>query len=229
MLWEEDVDVENFSPTHDMLDLAFTIQCRCLPWDHAYLLSQAIHQVLPWFAEEEDAGLHLIRGAESGNGWQRTDEPGGIIYLSRRAKLVLRLPRSRIPQAQVLTGLSLQLAEYELLIGKLTEKPLSAHEVMFAHYVTAPEQQSEETFIEDCLLQLRQLNIRCRKMLCGKTTVFSTPSGKLFTRSLMIADLLPEDAVKLQQKGLGEKRKMGCGLFVPHKGIRPVDEARNRK
>jgi hypothetical protein len=30
--------------------------------------------------------------------------------------------------------------------------------------------------------------------------------------------------VKVQQLGLGPHRKLGCGLFIPHKGIAPVKQ-----
>ena len=50
-------------------------------------------------------------------------------------------------------------------------------------------------------------------------------SGQIFTRSLMVADLLLDDAIQLQQQGLGEGRLHGCGLFVAHKGIKAVGQA----
>ncbi len=48
------------------------------------------------------------------------------------------------------------------------------------------------------------------------------PDGPVHTRSLMVADLSPDQSVHLQQIGLGPGRNFGCGLFVPHKGIKPV-------
>jgi hypothetical protein len=43
----------------------------------------------------------------------------------------------------------------------------------------------------------------------------------------MIADLKPEDSIILQQHGLGDGRKMGFGLFVPHKDIKSLDASIN--
>ena len=40
----------------------------------------------------------------------------------------------------------------------------------------------------------------------------------------MLADLDVEEAVILQQRGIGRHKKMGCGLFIPHKGIKAVHE-----
>ncbi|MES9880712.1 MAG: type I-MYXAN CRISPR-associated protein Cas6/Cmx6 [Sedimenticola sp.] len=39
------------------------------------------------------------------------------------------------------------------------------------------------------------------------------------TRSLMVADLSVEDAIHLQEQGIGEGRSMGCGLFIPQKSF----------
>jgi hypothetical protein len=43
----------------------------------------------------------------------------------------------------------------------------------------------------------------------------------LLTRSLLVADLSFDDAVTLQQRGVGEKayKKLGCGLFIAHKTV----------
>jgi hypothetical protein len=61
-----------------------------------------------------------------------------------------------------------------------------------------------------------------RKALCGKTLALATPEGALAARSLMLADLSLEESVRLQQHGLGSHRAMGCGIFLPHKGIHAV-------
>ena len=59
-------------------------------------------------------------------------------------------------------------------------------------------------------------------MICGRSGEISGANGSLFTRALMVADLSPEESVSLQQQGLGDDRLLGCGLFVPHKGIDAV-------
>jgi CRISPR-associated protein Cas6 len=198
------------------------MNCRSLPIDHAYALSQAVQQALPWFAQELQAGLHLVHGAESSHGWYRPNEPNSLLYLSRRTKLTLRLPQRRVNQVHILTGMALDIAGYVLQVGKATIKPLNGMSVLFARYVIAHPDEDEDIFLGNAIEQLLALGIRCRKAICGKTHCFVLPEGELFTRSLMIADLNPYDSVVLQQQGLGEGRKIGCGLFVPCKDIKPV-------
>jgi hypothetical protein len=61
-----------------------------------------------------------------------------------------------------------------------------------------------------------------KKMLCGKTHILRTPKKDWLTRHLMIADQTSEDSILLQQSGLGEGHLMGCGLFLPHRGIKSL-------
>ena len=72
--------------------------------------------------------------------------------------------------------------------------------------------------------QLRDLGIKVRKLLCGRSHSIRSPDGDLHTRSVMLADLEVEEAMILQQRGIGKHKMMGCGLFIPHKGIRAVHE-----
>jgi CRISPR-associated protein Cas6 len=222
MLWQEESVQTQSVITSSITDVVFEMKCRCLPVDHAYALSQAICQALPWFQEEPQAGLHLIHGAESGNGWYRPDSQESLLYLSRRTKLVLRLPRHRFEAVQALCGKNLDIAGYSLTLGEALEKPLRQMPVLFARHVLTEPELDEEVFLEDAVGQLQVLNIQCRKALCGKSHRFRWQTGEMFTRSLMIAELTPQESIKLQEQGLGEGRKMGCGLFVPHKDVKPV-------
>jgi CRISPR-associated protein Cas6 len=226
MLWQEEEDIIPSSDNEQVIDLVFDITCKTLPVDHAYALSQAVVQALPWFTEEPLAGLHLIHGAASGNGWQRPESQDELMYLSRRTKFMLRLPQHRVAEAQILTGQVLDVEGYELKIGKTTTKPLTAMPALLAHYIVADQQQDEDSFIMQCVDDLAKISVECRKALCGKSRLFKTPEGDIFTRSLMIADISPADAITVQQQGLGTNRTMGFGIFVLHKDIAPVNVAK---
>ncbi len=207
---------------HDIVDLAFTIDCRHLPVDHAYALSQALSRALPWLDAEDQVGIHLIHGAESGHGWQRpSDGEQQLLHLSRRTKLVLRLPQARVRDAQQMSGMTLEIDGFAIGIGIARVRPLSPLTTLFARYVVAREQEDEAQFLQQAADELARMGIVVRKLLCGKSHRFSLPGETVFTRRLMVADLSVEDSVKLQQRGLGPGRKLGWGLFLPHKGIAP--------
>jgi hypothetical protein len=73
---------------------------------------------------------------------------------------------------------------------------------------------------------MRKLRIPVRKLMCGRSHLIRTPEVEIHTRAVMVADLDPEHAVVLQERGVGPGRKLGCGLFIPHKGISSVGETR---
>lgn len=211
----------------DIVDLAFRIDCRSLPLDHADTLPPALQQVLPWLAEETRAGIHLIHGAESGNGWMRPEDPAHeVLHVSRRTRMKLRLPKERIEAARSgLSGQMLDIGGHALRIGEAAVKSLTACDIVFARYVVGDEAQDEESFVRDVVAMLGELGIRARKVLCGRSHRLRVPDGEWFTRSVMIADLDVKEAVRLQETGLGPGRMYGCGLFLPHKGIAAVGAA----
>jgi len=222
MYWNEDTDekIENVVPDN-VLDVVYSISCKCIPMEHAHALSEALQQALPWLAEEESAGIHQVYGAESGNGWERPDTE--VLYLSRRQKLTLRLPKTRLEEAKSLTGQILDIGGHTLTVGELTTRNLSILPTLFARHVLGEAGQTEEEFMAQAVTQLQAMGINVKKMMCGMEGVIPLPDGKLHTRSLMLADLELEESVKLQEVGLGSGRKLGCGLFLPQKGIKAVD------
>jgi len=203
----------------DVVDAVFAISCRCLPVDHAYALSQAIRAALPWFAGEPGAGLHTVHGAASGSGWLRPEGEHALLQLSRRAKLALRLRRHRLEDAGVLVGRTLDIAGYELHIDGLASRPLSRITTLFSRSVMMPACEDEADFLQAAAAQLGDLGIRPERVLCGRVTPVATPERTYQTRSLMLAGLEPEQSLALQRHGLGAERKLGCGLFIPHKDI----------
>jgi CRISPR-associated protein Cas6 len=226
MFWNDEKEEKpGFVIPDDVIDLAFRVGCPTLPLDHAHALSSQLLKILPWLEDEEHAGVHLIHGAASGNGWYRPEDAANeILHLSRRTRMRLRIPRHRLEDAQRLTGQSLDIDGHPLEVGASEVFMLSSLATLFARYVMTREGLDEETFLEEAARELETAGISCRKMLGGISHVMQFPDGPVHTRSLMVADLEPEQSVRLQQVGLGEGRTIGCGLFLPHKGIGQVNE-----
>jgi CRISPR-associated protein Cas6 len=224
MYWNDKADRKpEFVVPDDVVDLAFRVNCPVLPLDHAHALSSALLQELPWLAEEPRAGVHLIHGAASGNGWYRPEEVAdAVLHLSKRTRMRLRLPQHRLDDARVLSGKRLDIDGHPLEIGNSEVYLLSSLATLFARYVVTEQSKDEASFLDEAAEQLQAMDIPARKLLGGTTHSFDFPEGAVFTRSLMVADLEPEHSVRLQQAGIGEGRVFGCGLFLPHKGINPV-------
>ncbi len=217
MYWKESPALPQASER--MVDVLFTIACRALPLDHAHALSQALLAALPWL-EGEEGGIHLIHGAASGNGWYRPEEEGALLYPSRRTRMALRLPKGRVEDAKALSGRVLDIAGHPLKVGRPSVRPLAPSKTLFARHVV-DDVGDEEAFLDKVAREIAGLGIAVNKLLSGKSHILRFPEGAFLTRSLMVADLRPEDSILLQERGLGPWQKRGCGLLIAYKDIQP--------
>jgi CRISPR-associated protein Cas6 len=204
------------------VDLVFKTKGRQLPADHAWNLSQAVTRVLPWLKDEPTAGIHLIHGAQSGNGWQQPDDTG-VIELSGRTRFVLRLPKERIEAAYVLTNQTIELDGHPVTLLEARTRALTPFGTVLARHIRVTDESTDESdFLEEVARGLNRLDITPTKMLCGRIHRFTLPTGSMLTRSLLIADLSLKHSAVVQHHGLGPDRLLGCGLFLPHKSIDAV-------
>ena len=206
MFWDDEKKTTAFQVSDDVVDVMYSITCKSLPLDHAKEFTDSIMRSLNWIADEELAGIHLVHGAESGNGWVRPENPETqLLHLSRRAKMMLRVPKSRIEDAKKLTGQVLDIDGYSMEVGNASVKLFSSLSTQFSRYIVIPADidiQDETAFMEYAAREIQTLGISVKKMLCGKRHFFlMADSRKLHTRSLMLAELEHEEAVLLQQKG----------------------------
>ncbi len=224
MFWQEETPTDNYQVPDDVVDLVFSIDCRELPVDHAFALSRAIRAQLPWIETDGPVGIHSVHVAGSQNGWERpAHATGNRLLLSRRTKLMLRVPAALRERFQTeLQGKIMEVDGCPLRVGSAKVKPLSKQTTILARYVVDSLNRDENYFLQWAMVQLRDIDVRMRKALCGKTSSLTTPDGILTTRSLMLTDLTVDESVRMQRHGLGPHRHLGCGIFIPHKGIDSV-------
>ena len=220
--WQETPVARVPVPRETVIDLVFRTRGRQLPTDHAWTLRQTIIQVLPWLEDEPKAGIHLIHGAQSGNGWQQPDD-SSVIELSARTRFVLRVPEHRIAQARELSDQTLEIDGHAVTLLEARVRPLTPFSAVLARHIRVSESTVDESiFLEHAAQWLDELDIAPTKMLCGRIHRFTTPGVPMLTRSLLIAELNPKDSAAVQYDGLGPDRLLGCGLFLPHKSIAAV-------
>jgi len=229
MFWQEDDKPKAFEVPDNIVDLVFDIRCRELPVDHAHQLSTALGERLPQLHEDPRLGVHTVHLAGSQNGWERPDPRlGQKLILSRRTKLTLRVPVEQVARVQeALHGADLDIAGCSLKIGKSKTRKLSSQGTVFSRYVVLEpgEENDENAFLQRIVSLLGERGIRVKKALCGMTAEVQGPDGLIKTRSIMLASLRAEESVRLQEEGIGPMRHMGCGIFIPHKGIDAIKKA----
>lgn len=192
-------------------DLQFELRGTVLPRDHGYALFVELARLMPWLAEEPLLGIHAIQGSDLGD---------GTLMLNRRGRLMIRTPRERVPELLTLTGRSLMLGGNEFVIGAGKLRPLSWHTPLYAHLVTTGSADERE-FAADVIRLLDTFGVDSR-FICGKRQTLTTDHGIEVGYSLMLHGLPIEHALMIQQRGIGTNRKLGCGLFIPHKSITAV-------
>lgn len=222
MYWHEESDPSDaYQVPDDVFDVAFKLTGSRLAVDHAQLLAHAVCAKLTEHTRSQ-IGIHQIRVAESGNGWERPSSAGEMLQLSGRTKLVLRINRDVYEDVLRLCDLELEIDEQGLKVGASKLRKLSVLPTLFSHGIACDEDQAETDFLADMASALGQMEIKVKKMICGMAHSIRSDRGPIFTRSLMVANLTPQESVLLQQRGIGSGRLMGCGLFVPHRGIDAV-------
>jgi CRISPR-associated protein Cas6 len=193
------------------IDVAFAIEGRSLSRDHAQALADALEAQLPWLRGHPTAGVHgikLVPGVEP-EGW-----------LSRRARLLLRVPQSQLPALMPLAGCTLAVAGSVLRLGAASPHELVAHATLYAIFVAAAG-DDEAAFMQAVHDELAQLGVHAL-VVCGRRQQRQLADGALVGFSLMLHQLSPEDSLTVQRQGLGPHRHLGCGLFVPHKSAAAV-------
>lgn len=196
----------------EIVDLAFAVSGRSAAMDYAGRLWRALSACLPWLAEDSVIGVHPLTGVSRGE---------AELYLSRRTRLILRLPRDRVADAEILSGQTLDLGG-EVRIGAATTRPLTAAKVLYSPFVTMGT-ADESVFFERCREELAARGINAG-LICGKARRATAADGEWQGFSLMLHGLGAEDSLRVQREGLGGERKRGCGIFVPHKAIAAVGE-----
>lgn len=202
---------QNESP---VVDLYFHIQAKEIAVDHGYALYGAISRILETKGKDEDKWLHTadnvgllpIRGRYAGK---------GKLLLGQHAQLGLRLPVSLIPKVLRLAGKRLDVNGDVLRVGVSTTSALIPAPVLYAHIVTTKNGEDENRFDAEIQRQLDALGIK-GKPARGPRRIVTIKDKKVVGYSLLVSELTAEESIRLQEHGLGGRRKMGCGVFVPH-------------
>lgn len=195
-----------------VVDLYFHVQGKEVSVDHGYALYSAISRVVEderdrWLHASDAVGLILLRGRYLG---------GGKLALGRGARFGLRLPAKQIPKVLPLAGKRLEINGNKLLVGTTTTSALIPAPVLYAHLVTTKNGEDETRFDEEIRRQLRALDIKGTPQR-GPRRIVTIKDKKVVGYSVLVSGLTADESIRLQEQGLGGRRKMGCGVFLPRR------------
>lgn len=191
-------------------DFAFAVSGDRIDTDYPSGLYRALAAALPWLDQESQTGIHPMRGLTP---------CAGRLMVGGRTRVVLRAPTRRAADCARLEGVRLEVPA-PLLVGRVTMRELLAYPVLHSRLVVTGA-EVEADFMADVERGMEELELDC-EMIVGRRAELHTDGERLTGFSLMLHGMSAAESLRLQEHGLGRHRKLGCGLFVPHKAIAAV-------
>ena len=163
-MWTESEN-KHMSEASKMIDVAYRINCKTLPFDHAYELSKEITKLLPWLVEDKLSGIHTLHGPDSGNGWMRAEDEE--IFLSQRTRLIIRIPKEKVALAKQLENQILEVLGNKIKIGKSNVKPFLVVRDLICRFVLNHEDvcENENEFLSKMINELNSFEISIKKAI----------------------------------------------------------------
>ena len=215
-----------------ILDILFRVIGTEVPADHGYALFGAVSRILEgdsdrWLHGNPDIGLLTIRGPRGA--------PGRYL-LSDTARFGLRLPSDLLPRALKLAGTSIELDGCRLRIGVAQTRALVPGTTLHCRIATTRNGHDPARFDAEIARQAAALDLRGRIFRVPRSEPGSAnrdPSRRVVRirdkrvvgYALLATELTAEESIRLQERGLGGRRRMGCGVFVPFRPRRSVNIA----
>ncbi|MDY6784753.1 MAG: type I-MYXAN CRISPR-associated protein Cas6/Cmx6 [Cyanobacteriota bacterium] len=213
--------VSPFSKARETLEpfveLRFPVRGTELPADHNYGLYAAFVHLNRELRQHHDISILTISGF---------NDRQGKILLTPDSCIRIRVPVSKIPLVYQLAGKAIAIGKHPLNIGIPQISVLHPSSHLRARIVTIKGYIQPEPFLAAAQRQLDNFDIS------GKISIFASRNSSSGRKTIKIkrytiigfateiSGLSDEDSIKLQQWGLGGKRHMGCGIFLPYKGVR---------
>ncbi len=205
---EEDVALD----INPYIELVFPVMGQNLPIDHGYQLYSALKYRLKQLKDWNDISIKTISGKLDRN-------INHEINLTDRSQLLIRLTAEKVPFVYSFSGKSLTIGKHKIRLGIPEMNFIQPKSKLRSHIVVIRGYEEPKTFLEAAQKQLEELNIKGDvKLIASKV---GTPKRKtikvkqtLVGFGVEISNLNQADSIILQEKGLGGKQKMGCGVFV---------------
>jgi len=210
-----------------MIDLCFRISGESVPLDHGYLLYSSISKMDAALHQADWLGIHPINGIPAAPG--RLD-------LTQWSRLRFRIPADNISRLIRLAGKRLALnysgRQSSLTIGIPEVYLLEPAADLFSRYVTIKLSETEKTdqpptremFSDAIKSQLERMNVRGDVWIDDardshnreySRRVIHIKQKAIVCYSVYVRNLNEEASLRLQEIGVGGRRRMGCGIFVP--------------
>jgi CRISPR-associated protein Cas6 len=197
------------------IELKFPVRGTELPADHNYGLYAAFVHLIPELRQHYDISILTVPGF---------GDKQGKILLTSDSCLRIRVPVSKIPLVYQLAGKQIAIGKHPINIGIPQASVLHPASNLRARIVTIKGYRQPDSFLAAARRQLDNLGIS------AEISIPTDRSGNSSRKTIKIkcytivgfttevSGLSDADSIRLQQWGVGGKRHMGCGIFLPCRG-----------
>lgn len=180
-----------------------------VPADHGYPLYSAISKILPNFHETTGVGVHPILGTQTGD---------RRMTLNEKSFLTIRIDVERIGELLPLSGKTLGFGNAFIQIGVPSISVLVPADCLRSRLVNIKGMTDPEVFKQAVRRQLDELDVsQDVEIQILKRRTFCVHDKNIIGFEVVLSHLSPEESVRVQEEGIGGRRKMGCGVFMPRK------------
>ena len=187
------------------VELHFPFTGTTLPSDHGYGLYSSISRLIPEAHEADWLAIETLPGIARGD---------GVTQLDPQARLKIRLPQDRVPLILKLAGKRLEIDGHSIRLGAPQIFLLKPSPQLYARIVTIKGFTEPGPFLDAVCRKLDELGVKGEPTV-GPRRVIRVGKHTIVGFALAIHELSDEGSLILQEKGMGGRRRMGCGIFSP--------------
>ncbi|AKQ70368.1 CRISPR-associated protein, Cas6-related [Myxococcus hansupus] len=136
-----------------------------------------------------------------------------LLYLGR-GTLRLRCPVDAVGTLLPLVSAPLEVAGRRLSLGAPSLYALEPVPVLSARLVTFKHAMDEASFVVAVTRALETFGVEA-SLKVGRRRIVCIAGKKVVGFALELHGLSAEHSLRVQERGLGGRRHMGCGLFLP--------------
>jgi len=187
------------------VELQFSFTGNTLPSDHGYGLYGAISRTVPEAHSADWLAIETIPGAARGD---------GVTQLDPQSKLKIRIPQDRVLLMLKLAGKRLEVDGHAIRLGAPQIYLLKPTTTLYARIVTIKGFTEPEPFLDAVCRQLDELGVK-GEPIPEERRVVKVGNHTIVGFGMTIHELSDQGSLVLQERGVGGRRRMGCGFFNP--------------
>ncbi|MCK9513112.1 MAG: type I-MYXAN CRISPR-associated protein Cas6/Cmx6 [Pigmentiphaga sp.] len=178
---------------------------RSIPVDHGY----ALYGALSW-------ALQMIHEGS----WQVCPLAGKPVGRELRGPGTLQI-RGPLAESMLgaLNGQRMRVGSREMFLGRATLSEVKPARELAARFVTIKNATTEDALLTHLVERLTAMIGRVPEITIGRRRVMVIGSKRVVGFGVALAGLEDEESMTVQLEGLGGRRRMGGGVFLPHQSI----------